>query len=96
MGLQTLAMHAFGLAAHGLGLAELKGLQMHTAVKIEPHYQGPVVHVLDASRGVPVAQTLLDAVRSVDFMEDIHEQVRFVLPASQRACNAVRCSLSGV
>jgi len=31
----------------------------HTAVKIQPEYGGGVVHVLDASRSVPVAQTLL-------------------------------------
>jgi 5-methyltetrahydrofolate--homocysteine methyltransferase len=31
----------------------------HTAVKIEEHYSGPVVHVLDASRSVAVASTLL-------------------------------------
>lgn len=30
---------------------------------------GPVVHVLDASRGVPVAQTLLDKSRSLGFVE---------------------------
>lgn len=31
----------------------------HTAVKIEPQYSGPVVHVLDASRAVGVASALL-------------------------------------
>jgi 5-methyltetrahydrofolate--homocysteine methyltransferase len=31
----------------------------HTAVKIAPHYSEPVVHVLDASRAVPVTTTLL-------------------------------------
>ena len=31
----------------------------HTAVKIAPHYSEPVVHVLDASRAVPVAASLL-------------------------------------
>jgi 5-methyltetrahydrofolate--homocysteine methyltransferase len=31
----------------------------HTAVKISPHYQEPVVHVLDASRAVPVTSSLL-------------------------------------
>lgn len=31
----------------------------HTAVKIEPKYSGPVVHVLDASRSVAVASALL-------------------------------------
>jgi 5-methyltetrahydrofolate--homocysteine methyltransferase len=33
----------------------------HTAVKIAPHYSEPVVHVLDASRAVPVTTTLLSA-----------------------------------
>jgi len=33
----------------------------HTAVKIAPHYEEPVVHVLDASRAVPVATSLLSA-----------------------------------
>jgi 5-methyltetrahydrofolate--homocysteine methyltransferase len=31
----------------------------HTAVKISPHYSQPVVHVLDASRAVPVTTSLL-------------------------------------
>ena len=33
----------------------------HTAVKIAPNYSGPVVYVPDASRSVPVVQTLLAA-----------------------------------
>jgi 5-methyltetrahydrofolate--homocysteine methyltransferase len=33
----------------------------HTAVKIAPHYSEPVVHVLDASRAVPVTTSLLSA-----------------------------------
>ncbi len=32
--------------------------RIHTAVKIDPHYSGPVIHVLDASRAVPVAGKL--------------------------------------
>jgi 5-methyltetrahydrofolate--homocysteine methyltransferase len=31
----------------------------HTAIKIAPHYHQPVVHVLDASRAVPVTTSLL-------------------------------------
>jgi len=31
----------------------------HTAIKIAPHYSEPVVHVVDASRAVPVTTTLL-------------------------------------
>src|SRR6195952_4565667 len=33
--------------------------RVHTAVKIAPHYEGPVVYVPDASRSVSVAQSLL-------------------------------------
>lgn len=34
--------------------------QIHTAVKIAPRYINPTVHVLDASRSVPVVSGLLD------------------------------------
>lgn len=34
-----------------------------------------MVHVLDASRGVPVAQTLLDKTRNTGFMEDVREVI---------------------
>ncbi len=33
--------------------------RIHTAVKIAPNYSGPVVHVLDASKSVPVASELI-------------------------------------
>lgn len=48
--------------------------KMHTAVKIAPQYSGPVVYVLDASRSVPVAQSLLDPKQKEEFKEDIREQ----------------------
>jgi 5-methyltetrahydrofolate--homocysteine methyltransferase len=38
--------------------------RIHTAVKIDPHYSGPVVHVLDASRSVPVAGRLISEQKS--------------------------------
>jgi len=34
--------------------------RIHTAVKIDPVYDGPVVHVLDASRSVPVASEFVN------------------------------------
>ncbi len=34
--------------------------RIHTAVKIDPVYSGPVVHVLDASRSVPVASEFIN------------------------------------
>ncbi len=33
--------------------------KMHTAIKIDPAYEGPIVHVVDASRAVGVVQQLL-------------------------------------
>ena len=33
--------------------------RLHTAVKIDPNYSGPVIHVHDASRSVPVASELM-------------------------------------
>lgn len=45
--------------------------KMHTAVKIAPQYSSPVVYVLDASRGVPVVQSLLDPNQKEEFAEDI-------------------------
>lgn len=39
--------------------------RMHTAVKIAPAYSGSVIHVLDASRSVPVVQALVtDTIRT--------------------------------
>jgi 5-methyltetrahydrofolate--homocysteine methyltransferase len=40
----------------------------HTAVKIAPHYSQPVVHVLDASRAVPVTMSLLSDDGKADFV----------------------------
>lgn len=46
--------------------------RIHTAVKIDPVYDGPVVHVLDASRSVPVASELI----SVDTRDGFKQRVK--------------------
>ena len=46
----------------------------HTAVKIIPHYQNGVVHVLDASRSVPVMNSLLSEEQKEPFLEKIKEE----------------------
>lgn len=48
--------------------------RVHTAVKIAPKYSGPVVHVLDASRSVPVAGSLLSADNKADFIAGIQTE----------------------
>ncbi len=53
--------------------------RVHTAVKIAPHYEGPVVYVPDASRSVGVAQSLLSSEQAAKFITDIeadYEKVR--------------------
>jgi len=42
----------------------------HTAIKIAPHYSGPIVHVTDASRSVPVTTTLLSEDRKPAFVAE--------------------------
>ncbi|MET4664621.1 5-methyltetrahydrofolate--homocysteine methyltransferase, partial [Sphingomonas sp. PvP056] len=53
--------------------------KVHTALRIAPAYKGPVVHVLDASRAVGVASTLVsDTIRDefVQKTSDEYEAVR--------------------
>ena len=45
--------------------------RMHTAVKIAPEYEHGVVHVLDASRSVTVASSLLNKETKTDFLGNI-------------------------
>ncbi len=44
--------------------------RVHTAVKIAPHYSGPVIHVPDASRSVQVAQGLFSPEGRDQYLED--------------------------
>ena len=42
----------------------------HTAIKIAEHYSGPLVHVLDASRSVPVTTALLSEDQRSGFISE--------------------------
>ena len=48
--------------------------RIHTAVKIAPNYAHPIVHVLDASRSVPVAGSLLGDETKTDFAQKIKDE----------------------
>ncbi len=53
--------------------------RVHTAVKISPHYDGPVVYVPDASRSVGVCSELLSDDRAAAFVDELkadYERVR--------------------
>jgi 5-methyltetrahydrofolate--homocysteine methyltransferase len=45
--------------------------KIHTAVRIAPAYHGPVVHVLDASRGVGVVSSLTSKDRQTDYAAEV-------------------------
>ena len=45
----------------------------HTAVKIEPNYEGPVIYVKDASRSVGVAQALIGSQSRLDLIQKTRE-----------------------
>jgi 5-methyltetrahydrofolate--homocysteine methyltransferase len=49
--------------------------RVHTAVKIAPHYDGPVVYVPDASRSVGVCSDLLSDERATKFIAELKADV---------------------
>lgn len=76
--LDHMVNNAKQMEANGLKLPVLIGgattSKMHTSVKISPCYSGPVVHVLDASRSVPVVSALLDDGLRDSYMQEIREE----------------------
>ena len=73
--------------------------RVHTAVKIAPHYEGPVVYVPDASRSVGIAQNLLSEQASTFIAElktdyervrqqHANKKVAALLPLAQARANA--------
>ena len=48
----------------------------HTAVKIEPVYSGPSIHVSDASRAVTVAQSLIS--KNISYVQEIRNEYQSI------------------
>ena len=80
--------------------------RVHTAVKIAPHYEGPVVYVPDASRSVSVAQSLLsdNAAKYIDELNSDYDKVRAqhankkqipMWPLAKARANATRMDWTG-
>ncbi|WP_428718027.1 methionine synthase [Undibacterium curvum] len=79
----------------------------HTAVKIAPNYEGPVVYVPDASRSVSVAQSLLTPESREQYIAELgsdYERIRIqhankkatpMLTLEQARANKMRVSFSG-
>ena len=52
--------------------------KVHTALRIDPAYDGPVIHVLDASRAVGVASQLLSDTKAQPFIKATAEEYQHV------------------
>jgi 5-methyltetrahydrofolate--homocysteine methyltransferase len=76
--LEEMSFVAGELEREGFALPLLIGgattSRVHTAVKIAPNYKGPTVHVLDASRAVGVASTLLSETQHDEFVETVRKE----------------------
>jgi len=76
--LEVMQEVALALEKRGLNLPLLIGgattSRAHTAIKIAPLYQGPVVHVIDASRSVPTTGKLLSPEEAPLYISDIRNQ----------------------
>ncbi|HEY4326043.1 MAG TPA: methionine synthase [Mucilaginibacter sp.] len=48
--------------------------RIHAAVKVDPHYSGPAIHVLDASRSVTVCSSLMNRDQRDGYVKGIKEE----------------------
>ena len=64
--------------------------KVHTAVKIAPNYSGPVVHVLDASRAVGVAQKLVSDTQASAFVKEVADDYNDVRVAFESGDDTAR------
>jgi 5-methyltetrahydrofolate--homocysteine methyltransferase len=66
--------------------------RVHTALRIAPKYEGPVVHVLDASRAVGVCSQLMSDTQRTDFVAGVakdYEKVRIERAGGQKEANII-------
>ncbi|WP_234036212.1 methionine synthase [Porphyrobacter sp. YT40] len=67
--------------------------KVHTALKIDPAYEGPVIHVLDASRAVGVASKLLSDTQRDEYVAQVEDEYTHVRDARAGKSQSVLLSL---
>ena len=67
--------------------------KVHTALRIDPAYDGPVIHVLDASRAVGVASKLLSDTQKDGFVTDTADEYAKVRDAREGKGKSVLLSI---
>ncbi|GHV20955.1 methionine synthase [Bacteroidia bacterium] len=80
--LQEMSFMASELEREGFNIPLLIGgattSKLHTALKIDPLYSGPVIYVKDASKAVPVANKLLSPETKNEFVEEVKNNYRLL------------------
>jgi len=66
--------------------------KVHTALRIDPAYEGPVIHVLDASRAVGVASKLLSDTQRDGYVAEVEDD--YIAVRDARAGKTVSALLS--
>ncbi len=64
--------------------------RLHTAVKIAPQYEGPIVHVLDASRSVGVVSQLISRTQREKFVADNAQDLARIRRKHQGSADAYK------
>jgi 5-methyltetrahydrofolate--homocysteine methyltransferase len=67
--------------------------KVHTALRIDPAYEGPVIHVLDASRAVGVASKLLSDTQRGEYVAQVEDEYIHVRDARAGKSQSVLLSL---
>ncbi|MDZ4276268.1 MAG: methionine synthase [Erythrobacter sp.] len=67
--------------------------KVHTALRIDPAYEGPVIHVLDASRAVGVASKLLSDTQRDDYVAQVADEYIHVRDARAGRSQSVLLSI---
>ncbi|PKP65224.1 MAG: methionine synthase [Alphaproteobacteria bacterium HGW-Alphaproteobacteria-7] len=67
--------------------------KVHTALRIDPAYEGPVIHVLDASRAVGVASKLLSDTQRDDYVAEVADEYIHVRDARAGRSQSVLLSI---
>ncbi len=68
--------------------------KVHTALRIDPAYEGPVIHVLDASRAVGVASKLLSDTQRDGYVAEVEDEYIGVRDARAGKTVSARLSLA--
>jgi 5-methyltetrahydrofolate--homocysteine methyltransferase len=67
--------------------------KVHTALRIDPAYEGPVIHVLDASRAVGVASKLLSDTQRDEYVAQVEDEYIHVRDARAGKSQSVLLSI---